>query len=395
MRQQNGARTGGACHVDPTDRSGSPRGTVPSADALRHMRRGLTSRPIMCAVLSIALIISAPKTAFALDPLSTFAVKIGTSLIVKGFNFLFNQATQGPDVHYETTKQIHQEVRAVHESVLANRALAIDIHQRTSVQIDGVLMAMLDMEGRLKKDTATRFENERIVNLLSSVDRVDVTLSILDRTGKGTPERGYAEKGLRTATETLEELEGRLKYVEEIRAAAVLPRIAAIRMAWKAYNALPHMEQHRVDFAIRAGRWLAGQRQRTGSSDRVLQSLADLIDEAERHAMETDEFLATLADPCAPAWYGYLRIDDFERRKDGSVWVKAVSVSQIERKARSPGSKIDPASDEARFANAAMVQPTRLNFRTRSATLPKPIKLRLPDPSRSLRHIHRKAFNCH
>ena len=356
---------------------------------------GIKGTEAAVAVIAAVSLVGSPPTAHAFEPLSAFAVKVGTSLLVKGFNFLVGKAVESPDLQFEKTKQIHAELRAVHRDVLKNRALQVDIHEKATLHRDEMEELIINTGEGIKQGVERSAELQRILNVLSSTQHVLNTAEILRR-AQGE-EHSMTLQTLREEVSHLDREGLVLDFGEHLRPAMVLPRIGAIQAKWEALQAMEDTEQTRAHFVRGAGRWLESQRHRMGERDPVKQTLADVIAGMERHAQGVDRYLAELGNPCSALWDGYLTIEGFRRDGRKAVWVNKVGVSQARREVTIARPKTD-AEEEAHHADSPLVQPTRLTWSKRVRTLGKPVRLATGDTGedlhRALRRIHRDAFDC-
>ena len=361
------------------------------------------TRRLPKALASYALIGAGLLTPFhaqvvhAFEPLTTLAVSIGTSLVVRGFNFLFDKVIPQPDLHYETTKQIHQELREVHMDILENRSIQFQLVSELSDQIAETGDLVIAVGDQIKDHTERQFERERIVNVLGSVTSLlDVVHLLPEVSGE---ERASTVETLREKLGQLQTASGVLDFNEHLRAAMVLPRVAAIQAVWLTYRELGHMPKTSEAFVRRAGRWLDQQRHATGEADPVRFTLGDIIRRVEGNAEGTDRYLAELSNPCSPLWSGYLTLDDYEQFANGDVRVRKVGLSQaMLRPLAIPDAAAPSPTGGEPIADSPLILPTSLDWATKSQTLPEPVVLRQDDSSLYLAHtlerMHTVAFGC-
>ncbi|MDE0330233.1 MAG: hypothetical protein OXL41_00035 [Nitrospinae bacterium] len=335
-----------------------------------------------------------PVPAVAFEPLSTLAVSVGTSLVVKGFNYLFGKAVQAPDLHFAKTQQIHSELREVQRDVLANRTLMIEIHAREGLEHEETRKTTLEAEERLKAFISSNSEKERIALVLAGVTQVNkLAERVRASTGK---ERIQTTDVLNIEISGLERMVAAFAYGEYLRAAMILPRIAAIQSRWTALSVLPHMVQHRKSLVIEEGSWLAAQRLKSGSRDPASMTLGDIIANFEEHVIGLDFYLGSLSDPCSPLWYGYITVDATE--SGDTLTIRKVGVSQVRRKFEGYKSFAKKNSETVRFANNPLIQPTELQWDHYVKELPNPVTWKIPIEaellSNRLELLHDEAFGC-
>ena len=349
----------------------------------------------LAATMAITLA-GEPQSAHAFEPLTALAVKVGTSLVVKGFNFLLGRATQGPDVHFETTKQIHGELRAVREDVLQNRALQIDLHEHATIHREEIEELVISVGEGVKEHGERTAEMERIIAVLGTTEKLLRTTA----TARKAKNKGKMEEHahtLETLREDLSRIEREgiiLDFSEHLRPVAVLPRIGAIQARWTALQAMPAMDITRADFVRRAGNWLESQRHPTGETDPVKQTLADLITGMEHHAQGLARYLAELGRPCSPLWSAYLTVETYKEYDQNMIKVSKIGVSQAQLKAVQ-GSGRKQVDGDVHYADSPLVQPTKLVWSKEIVSLDRPHRLRTgASIRRKLSSIHRRAFEC-
>ena len=364
------------------------------------MLRMKWTKPALVATMAIMLA-GGPQSAQAFEPLTALAVKVGTSLIVKGFNFLLGRATQGPDVHFETTKQIHGELRAVREDVLKNRALQIDLHEHAAIHRGEIEDLVINVGEGVKQHQERAAEMERIIAVLGTTEKLLRTAA----TARKAKNKGHMDEyalTLETLREDLSRIEREgiiLDFSEHLRPVAVLPRIGAIQARWTALQAMPGMDVTRADFVDRAGSWLESQRHPTGESDPAKQTLADLITGMERHSRGLARYLAQLGRPCSPLWGGYLTTETYRKRDRNTIEVSKVGVSQAHLETVLDA-RHHRADDDVHYVDSPLVQPTKLVWSKEIVTLDRPRRLRVgvndtgESVRRALSSIHRHAFEC-
>ena len=358
------------------------------------------TNPALVAAVVMALM-GGPLTAHAFEPLTALAVKVGTSLIVKGFNFLLGKATQGPDVHFEMTKQIHGELRAVREDVLKNRALQVDLYERAETHRGEIEELVINVGEGVKQQGERTAEMERILDVLGTTEKVLRTAAIVreaKRQGKNE-EHAFTLETLREEMSLIERQSIVLDFSEHLRPVAMLPRVGAIQARWTALKTMPAMDITRADFVRRAGNWLESQRHRTGETDPVKQTLGDLIAGMEHHTQGLAHYLAELGRPCSPLWGGYLTVEAYRHHDEDTIKVSRVAVSQAHLKVvQSPGRK--HAEGDVHYADSPLVQRTQLVWSKEVVSLDRPRRLRagVDDAGASIRRtlssIHRRAFEC-
>ena len=365
------------------------------------MLRMKWTKPALAATMAITLA-GEPQSAHAFEPLTALAVKVGTSLVVKGFNFLLGKATQGRDLHFETTKQIRGELRAVREDVLKNRALQIDLYKHATIHRNEIEELVINVGEGVKEHGERTAEMERIIAILATTEKVLGTAAIA-RKAKDEGEMEEHALTLETLREDLSRIEREgiiLNFSEHLRPVAILPRIGAIQARWTALQAMPAMDITRDDFVRRAGNWLESQRHPTGETDPVKQTLADLITGMEHHAQGLARYLAELGRPCSPLWSGYLTVEDTYREHDqNTIEFSRIGVSQAHLKAvQGPGRK--QAAGDVHYVDSPLLQPTKLEWSKEIVSLDRPRRLRdgVNDERASIRLtleiIHRRAFEC-
>ena len=356
-------------------------------------------RLALVAAVLVGLLGGSPS-ANAFDPLTALAVKVGTSLVVKGFNFLLGKATQGPDVHFEMTKQIHGELRAVRDDVLKNRALQIDLHERADIHRREIEELIINVGEGVKQQDERTAEMGRILDVLGTTEKVLRTAAIAREAKRQGKNEEHANK-LETLREELSLIERQsilLDFSEHLRPVAVLPRVGAIQARWTALTAMPAMEVTREDFVRRAGNWLESQRYRTGETDPVKQTLGDLIAGMEHHIQGLAHYLAELGRPCSALWAGYLTVEAYRQHDEDAIKVSRVGVSQAHLKVVHSLERRH-AERDVHYADSPLVQRTRLVWSKQVVSLNRPRFLRAPDDGnasirRSLSSIHREAFKC-
>lgn len=341
------------------------------------------------AILAILATAATPSHAF--EPLTTLAVSVGTSLIVKGFNFLVNRATAPPDLHFEETKAMHRELRAVHQAVLENRSLLIDLDRRRREDIERVIEEMLDMEQRIKKHTIMGFENERVVRVLAHVAPVYDTVNALSLAD--SQERNALKLTLQRQFDNLQPEVESLNYVENIRAGTIPTRLAAIRAGWTALSNLP-LPQRRRTYVAKEGDWLNGQRYSSGSDDALDQTLADLILTVEEKAHALDSFFASLDQECSGAWSGLLSIDQYTRKSPTEIAVSHVRLTKVRRDPVALESVSD--LEEERPYNLDLIRPMNIQFVEEVVKLEPTVRVRIDDADLdfTIAQLHRDAFGC-
>ena len=348
--------------------------------------RNVLARSLLASTLLVTVAIT-PSPALSFEPLTTLAVSVGTSLVVKGINWLFGKAVDAPDLHFEETRQIHQELREVHRDVLANRQLQLQLHAQEGLEHTETRTTILETEERLKAYIASAHEKERIVNVLSAVENV-INLANTVRKSRGN-ELVLGAKNLFIKVTALEEKTLALNYGEHLRSAMILPRIAAIQSQWTALENLDVMTQHRADFVARAGAWLAAQRSPSGTTDVATATLGDIIESFENYLLGVDQYLGTLSDACSPLWHGYLTIETFHEDKD-HVEVSSVGVSTLRFLTLDDKRLVPPIS--------ALVAPTRLKWIHEVRNVPNPVRILRSTKGRELaevlKNIHHQTFNC-
>ena len=354
------------------------------------------SRKAFISGVTAFYIATTPVPAAGLEPLSTLAVSVGTSLVVKGINWLFGKAVQAPDVHLEETRQIHAELREVHRDVLANRDLQIRIHRREGFEHDETRRTILEAEERIKNYIKSTHEQGRIIKVLTGVT---VTANLSETVQKATDnnEKLKGANQLYRAAYELEKNSYTLDYGESLRAAMVLPRIAAIRAQWIAFSLLPNLKQHKIDFISRSGAWLAKQRKNTGSINPVTMTLGDIIINFEAHLLGLDMYFGSLSDPCSPLWNGYLSIET-ATTTDDYITIKKIRVSQLRLRVEPNDLSTDTTDDAIRFANNPSIQPTELDWSYTIKNLPEPIKWKKSTAgvqlANQLKRLHDDVFDC-
>ena len=351
---------------------------------------------------AIALLLAAglgvaPVGASAFEPLSTMAVSLGTSLITKGLGWLFGKVVDSPDPHLEETRQIHNELRAVHQDILANRDLQITIHGLQGAEHGETRVTILEAEERIKAFFESQGEKERIVEVLAGVRHLtDLTDTV--RRSEGL-ERVRGSRDLYTRFQDLQGSTHLLDYGEHLRAAMILPRISALQSQWAALSVLDNVDRARKDFVVRAGAWLELQRTRTGSRDPSSMTLSDLIENFERHLVGVDGYLGELADPCSALWKGYLMVTDVTETSS-TFTIREVGVSLIrrrpERVAEAPMSAAHGSG--RRLASSALARPTRLEWDHVVRKVPRPEAWEKSLDGRQLggrlERLHDEVFDC-
>ena len=341
----------------------------------------------------------APTTAVAFEPISTLVVSVGTSLVVKGMNWLFGKAVESPNLHFEETQQIHSELREVHRDVLENRKLQIQISDLERKDHAETRETILEIEERLKAFISGGFEKERIVEVIANVDQVTALVIRVRKANEAQKEveRVETSKTLNSALNTLETKLRTLKHGEYLRAAMVLPRIAAIQSRWTAFTFLDNIEVQREQFVIEEGNWLASQRRVSGARDPAAMTLGDIIANFEDHIVGVDTYLSSLSSPCSPIWHGYLTVDATET--DDALTIRKVGVSQIRRKVE----QIDSLSNNnvdvvLRFEANPLIQPTMLEWDHHVKSLATPVTWKKPIEGKrleyELKRLHDKVFGC-
>ena len=353
---------------------------------------------VWIAAAAILVSTTGPQSANAFEPLTALTVKVGTSLVVKGFNYLLGKATQGPDLQFETIKQIHGELRAVRGDVLKNRQVQLDLHERATVHRNEIAELVINVGEGVKDAVERNSEMDRIIAVLGTTEKLLRTLETA-RKAKDEDKREEYAHTLETLREDLSRIEREsiiLNFSVHLRPVAILPRIGAIQARWIALQAMPATDIAREQFVGRAGNWLESQRYPTGEVDPVRQSLADLIIGMEHHVQGLARYLAELGRPCSPLWNGYLTVEEYEYDRN-MIKVSEVGVSQAHLESVHPGRKL---AVDTHYLNSMLVQPTKLVWSKEIVTLDSSRRLRaeVDDAGASIRRtlsgIHRNAFEC-
>ncbi len=353
------------------------------------------TKPALVVSLAITLA-GEPQSAHAFDPLTAFAVKVGTSLVVKGFNSLLGRATQVPDVKLEKINQIHGELRNVHEDVLRNRKLQIEIAKDAFIHRTEIEDLIINVGEGVKEHVERSAEMERVIAVLATTEKVLRTAAIA-REAKAVGNVEEHKRTLETLREELSRIEREgimLDFSEHLRPVAILPRIGVIQAQWTALQTMPEMDITRTDFVRRAGNWLESQRHPTGETDPVKQTLADLIAGMEHHTQGLARYLAELGRPCSPLWRGYLTVEKYQVYDEKMIEVSTVGVSQAHLKAvQDPRRKRDEG--DVHYTDSPLVQPTILVWSKEIVDVNYPLRLRAGeiDPM-ALKRIHRRTFKC-
>lgn len=353
---------------------------------------------VWIAAAAILVSTTVPQSANAFEPLTALTVKFGTSLVVKGFNYLLGKATQGPDLQFETIKQIHGELRAARGDVLKNRQVQIDLYERATVHRNEIAELVINVGEGVKDAVERDSEMDRIIDVLGTTEKVLETLDTARKAMDEDKTEEYAHT-LETLREDLSRIEREsiiLDYAEHLRPVAILPRIGAIQARWIALQALPATDTARKKFVERAGNWLESQRYPTGEVDPVRQSLADLIIGMEHHVQGLVRYLAELGRPCSPLWNGYLTVEEYEYDRN-MIKVTEVGVSQAHLESVHPNRK---QVGDAHYPDGLFVQPTKLAWSKEVVTLDRSRRVHseADDAGASIRRtlssIHQNAFEC-
>ncbi|NKC14391.1 MAG: hypothetical protein GKR94_20085 [Gammaproteobacteria bacterium] len=363
----------------------------------RIMKR---ARPALIAVVVVGLM-GGPLSAHAFDPLTALAVKVGTSIVVNGFSLLLGRALQGPDEHFEMTKQIHGQIRAVHEDVLKNRALAVDLHERAAFHRSQIEALVIAVGEGVKEHGERTSEMDRIEDILATTENLlDKAAIAREAERRGEEEElAFTLQTLREEVSRIERQSNALDFLEHLRPVTILPRVGAIQAGWIALKSMPHTDITRADFVRRAGNWLESQRHRTGETAPVKQTLGDLITGMERHTQGFAQYLAELGRPCSPLWDDYLTVEAYRQHHEGGIEVSRVGVSQAHHEVvgRSGG---EHAGGDGHYTDSPLVQLTRLVWSKEVVNLDRPVRVPARDGDtggslrRSLRRIHNDAFEC-
>ena len=369
-------------------------------------------------ILAVSVAVtSRPATAEPIT-LTGFAISVLTAAAVKGAIWLFNwgaqKVVQEPDVHFEKTQKIHEELRGVAQNILANRELQIQIHEaevaeeyrtRGLIQDEHYITRELiesehyitrelieGMVKSLKDYVSSEFEMEDLIDVLERVLHVNtLTERMRNSTGK---ERIQIADILFEEVSSLERSISSFEHRDHLRAAMIPTRIAAMQSRWAAFSVLEDtidMKQHRVDLVRTEGAWLAKQRIRTGARDPVLMTLSDIIENFEEHLMGVDMYLGSLSDPCSPLWRGYVTMEKSSETKYTATITK-IGVSQIHHKKFNSITNDQSIYFQEPVANHPLIQQSVLEWDQIEKMLPEPVKIRRHQ--RYLDDLRSQVFDC-